>query len=43
MPVVWHFKRWWNCERMRKKKKNKFLQSNAFNVSNLRLLGHFDK
>ena len=41
MPVVWHFKKWRNCERMRKK--NKFLQSNAFNVSNLRLLGNFDK
>ena len=37
MRVVWYFKRWQNCEKIRKKKKNKFLMSNAFNVYYLRL------
>ena len=39
-----HSKRWWDfaCQKMRKKKKNQFLLSNAFNVYKLRLLIHFD-
>ena len=35
--------RWWNfwMKKTRKKKQNRFLLSNAFNVYNLRLLEHF--
>ena len=43
MPMAWHPKSWWNfwMSEMRKKKKNQFLPSNAFNVYNLRILEYF--
>ena len=43
IPITRHPKRWWifACQKMKKKKQNQFLLSSAFNVYNLRVLGHF--
>ena len=43
MSIMWHPKRWCNfcMSEMRKKKENRFLLSNAFNVYNLSVLKRF--
>ena len=42
MPIVWHPNGGiFAYQKMRKKKQNRFLLSNAFNVYNMRVLGYF--
>ena len=44
MPIAWQPKRWWHfcMSEDEKKEINRFLLSNAINVSSLEVLGHFD-
>ena len=46
VAAAWHPRRWWNfaCPKMRKRKQNRLLLSNAFNASvvyHLKVLKHF--
>ena len=42
MPTAWHPKRLFAYQKKKKKKLYQFLISNAFNISNLRVLEYFD-